>query len=68
VIKALRDNGIEVTAIHNHMIDEVPRTAFVHFCANDDAVKLACGSTRRCGKSMLRKGRSSASGGLGLLQ
>ena len=24
VIKALRDNGIEVTAIHNHMVDEQP--------------------------------------------
>ena len=43
LITALRDNGIEVTAIHNHMIGEDPRAFFVHFWANDDAVKLANG-------------------------
>jgi len=43
VLKALRDNGIEVTAIHNHMVDEQPRLFFVHFWANDDAKKLAQG-------------------------
>jgi hypothetical protein len=43
VIKALRENGIEVTAIHSHMLDEQPRLIFMHFWANDDAVKLAKG-------------------------
>ena len=43
LIKALRDGGIEVTAIHNHMLDEEPRAFFVHFWADDDAVKLARG-------------------------
>jgi hypothetical protein len=43
LIKALRDGGIEVTAIHNHMLDDEPRAFFVHFWANDDAVKLAKG-------------------------
>src|SRR4051795_10550655 len=43
VIKALRQNGIEVTAIHSHMLDEQPRLIFMHFWANDDAVKLAKG-------------------------
>jgi hypothetical protein len=43
LIKALRDNGIEVTAIHNHMLDDEPRAFFIHFWANDDAVKLAKG-------------------------
>ena len=43
VAKALRDNGIEVTAIHNHMLDDEPRLFFMHFWANDDAVKLAQG-------------------------
>jgi hypothetical protein len=43
VLKALRENGIEVTAVHNHMLDEQPRTFFVHFWANDDAAKLAQG-------------------------
>ncbi|MDE2166306.1 MAG: DUF1259 domain-containing protein [Alphaproteobacteria bacterium] len=41
VMKALRDNGIEVTALHNHMIGEEPRLFFMHFWAHDDAVKLA---------------------------
>jgi hypothetical protein len=43
LIKALRDSSIEVTAIHNHMLDDQPRAFFVHFWANDDAVKLANG-------------------------
>jgi hypothetical protein len=43
VIKALRANGIEVTAIHSHMLDEQPRLIFMHFWANDDALKLAKG-------------------------
>jgi hypothetical protein len=43
VIKALRQNGIEVTAIHSHMLDEQPRLFFMHFWANDDALKLAKG-------------------------
>jgi len=43
VLKALRENGIEVTAIHNHMIEEQPRLFFVHFWANDDAKRLAQG-------------------------
>ncbi len=41
VIRALRDGGIEVTALHNHMLTEEPRLFFMHFWANDDAVKLA---------------------------
>ncbi len=43
VIKALRDNGIEVTALHSHMLTENPRLFFMHFWANDDALKLARG-------------------------
>jgi len=43
VIKALRSNGIEVTALHSHMLDEQPRLFFCHFWANDDARKLAEG-------------------------
>jgi hypothetical protein len=43
VIKALRANGIEVTALHSHMLDEQPRLYFMHFWANDDAIKLAKG-------------------------
>jgi hypothetical protein len=43
VIKALRQNGIAATAVHSHMLDEQPRLFFMHFWANDDAVKLAKG-------------------------
>jgi hypothetical protein len=43
VVRALRSNGIEVTALHSHMLDEQPRLFFCHFWANDDALKLAKG-------------------------
>jgi len=41
LIRALRAGDIEVTAIHSHMLDEQPRLFFIHFWANDDALKLA---------------------------
>ena len=43
VIKALAAGGIEITALHSHMLDEQPRLFFMHFWANDDAQKLAKG-------------------------
>jgi hypothetical protein len=43
VLSALRGADIEVTALHNHMLNDQPRAFFVHFWANDDAVKLARG-------------------------
>ena len=43
VAKALRDNGIQVTALHNHGLDDNPRLFYMHFWANDDALKLARG-------------------------
>lgn len=43
VLHALRTNGIEVTALHNHMLNDEPRLFFMHFWANDDAAKLARG-------------------------
>jgi hypothetical protein len=41
VIRALQHGDIEVTALHSHMLTEEPRLFFMHFWANDDAVKLA---------------------------
>lgn len=41
LIRALRAGDIEVTAIHSHMLDEQPRMFFIHFWANDNALKLA---------------------------
>jgi len=43
VIHALRANDIAVTALHSHMLSESPRLFFMHFWANDDALKLARG-------------------------
>jgi hypothetical protein len=43
VIRTLRENGIEVTAVHNHMLADEPHLYFMHFWANDDAAKLARG-------------------------
>ncbi|WFP61727.1 DUF1259 domain-containing protein [Mesorhizobium sp. WSM4904] len=43
VLRALRESGIEVTAVHNHMLDDQPRLFFMHFWANDDVGKLAKG-------------------------
>jgi biotin operon repressor len=43
VLKTLREHGIEVTALHSHMIDDAPHLFFMHFWANDDARRLAQG-------------------------
>jgi len=43
VLRSLRQNGIEVTALHNHMLDEEPRLFFMHFWANGDLGKLLTG-------------------------
>jgi hypothetical protein len=43
VIMALRTHGIEVTALHSHMLGEEPRLFFMHFWANNDAIELAKG-------------------------
>jgi Domain of Unknown Function (DUF1259) len=43
VLWALTQSGIQVTAIHTHLLDEQPRLYFMHFWANDDALKLARG-------------------------
>lgn len=41
VIRALQAGGIEIAALHSHMLTESPRLFFMHFWANDDATKLA---------------------------
>ena len=56
VINALRANGIEVTAMHSHMLDEQPRLFFMHFWANDDALKLARGLRAALDKTASAKG------------
>ena len=56
VLRALRDAGIEMTALHSHMLDEQPRLFFMHFWANDDAGKLARGLKAALDKVKLAKG------------
>jgi hypothetical protein len=41
VLKSLRQHGIEVTALHSHLIDDSPHLYFMHFWANADAQQLA---------------------------
>ena len=41
VARALRQHGIDVTAIHNHGLADTPRLFYMHFWANDDPAKLA---------------------------
>jgi hypothetical protein len=55
LIRTLRQNGIEVTAIHSHMLTEQPRMIFIHFWANDDAIKLAKGLRAALDKTAIAK-------------
>jgi hypothetical protein len=41
VAKTLRQHGVDVTAIHNHALMDMPRLFYMHFWANDDPMKLA---------------------------
>jgi len=43
VLRALRANGIAVTALHSHMLNESPRLLFMHFWGEGDALKVARG-------------------------
>ena len=55
VIRALRGNGIAITALHSHMLAESPRLFFVHYWANDDALKLARGLRAALDRINVRK-------------
>src|SRR5205085_5965561 len=41
VLRTLRENGTQVTAVQSRMAQEAPRLVFTHVCANDDAPQLA---------------------------
>jgi hypothetical protein len=43
VAQTLLQNGIDVTAIHNHGLMDMPRLFYMHFWATDDPAKLARG-------------------------
>jgi hypothetical protein len=55
VIDALQGSSIEITALHSHMLEEEPRLFFMHFWANDDALKLAKGLRAALDKVDARK-------------
>lgn len=42
-VTALQGAGLEVTAIHNHLLNESPHVTYVHFMAHGDAVAIARG-------------------------
>jgi hypothetical protein len=56
VLRALRNNGIEVTALHSHMIDDSPHLFFMHFWANDDVTKLSRGLRAALDLANVRRG------------
>ena len=58
VLKALRSNGINVVAIHNHMEDETPRAIFLHYWGIGPAKELAGGV-----KAALDAQKQAAAGG-----
>ena len=55
VLKALRANGIDVVAIHHHMIGTQPDVIFLHYWGKGSAQKLATGV--RAAVNQLGKGR-----------
>jgi hypothetical protein len=41
VMEKLRESGIEVTGIHNHLIHETPRVMYMHYMGHGKATELA---------------------------
>ncbi len=41
VIRALRKGGVDLAAVHNHMLDEQPRIFFLHYWGTGPAERLA---------------------------
>lgn len=50
VIRELESHGIQVTALHSHMLRESPRLFFMHFWGVDDPAKIAEGLKAALGK------------------
>ena len=55
VIKALVENGIEVVAVHNHMVQEEPRIFFLHYWGIGPAENLAKGLRAALDKTNAKK-------------
>ncbi len=56
VIRALHDNGIAVTALHNHMLADMPHLFFMHYWGTGDFLKLARGLRAALDRMNVRKG------------
>jgi hypothetical protein len=56
VLRTLRERGIEVTALHNHMLEEEPRLFFMHFWGVGQAERLAEGLKAALGHVNIAKG------------
>jgi hypothetical protein len=55
VVKALEENGINVTAIHNHMLYDEPRLFMLHFWGVGDPGKIAAGLKAALDKTNSKK-------------
>lgn len=51
VVSELQAAGIEIAAIHNHLIGESPRVVYVHFSGHGDAAALAAGLKQALGRT-----------------
>ena len=58
VLKALRKNGLDVVAVHQHMTDTRPTIYFLHYWGTGSAEKLATGF--KAAVSELGKGKASS--------
>ena len=54
VIKELEAHGIQVTALHSHMLRETPRLFFMHFWGLDDPTRIAEGLKAALGKTAVQ--------------
>jgi hypothetical protein len=41
VVAKLRSSGFEISAVHNHLMEEAPKVLYVHYMAHGPAVQLA---------------------------
>jgi hypothetical protein len=67
VIKALIENGIEVVAVHNHMVHEEPRIFFLHYWGIGPAETLAKGLKAALDQTGKNENQTAASLGTRLL-
>jgi hypothetical protein len=58
VVRALRENSIQITAIHNHMLFETPRIFFLHFWGVGMPEQLAKGIMEALNKTNFTKHKS----------